>query len=72
MTISSQAVLQVGAKLLSLNRDGLTVFKRLAGQYTTFATHVNAVRRLLALRDGVQNLGWNGYIKTAVMGLVWL
>lgn len=44
--MSSQAVLQLCAKLVSLNWDDLTFSERLAGQCTTFATHFNAVRRL--------------------------
>lgn len=57
------------ASLVSLHHWRLlTNSQRLAGDYATFDAHVDGVRRIVAARGGLDNLGWHGFIKTAIGG----
>jgi hypothetical protein len=38
--------------------------------YTGFNAHVEGVQRIVALRGGVDNLGWDGFLKISVLGYV--
>lgn len=36
-------------------------------QYAVFNAHVELVRHIVAMRGGLDNLGWNGFVKASVI-----
>lgn len=69
MTIAAQAIIQVSSKPLHIYSPPqfLIIVQRLARQYDVFDAHIEALRRLVAMRGGLENLGklisypMNGY-----------
>ncbi|KAK4936120.1 hypothetical protein LTR10_022964 [Elasticomyces elasticus] len=46
----------------------LAVVHSMLNDYTGFTAHVEGVRRIVALRGGVDNLGMDGFLKVSVLG----
>lgn len=40
--------------------------------FGSFETHLTGLRHLVEIRGGVDSLGWNGFIKNAITGYVYL
>ena len=36
--------------------------------WTAFSAHVDGVRRIVALRGGLDSLGWDGFLKLSAVG----
>ncbi|KAI1620730.1 hypothetical protein EDD37DRAFT_168030 [Exophiala viscosa] len=46
----------------------LSVVHSMTNDYAGFATHVEGVQRIVALRGGIDNLGMDGFLKISVLG----
>lgn len=48
---------------------GLALIHRLQYEYAIYDAHVDGVRSIVAARGGLDNLGWHGMVKLAVIGM---
>ncbi|EXJ56027.1 hypothetical protein A1O7_08958 [Cladophialophora yegresii CBS 114405] len=46
----------------------MAVVYRMLNDYDAFNAHVEGVRRIVALRGGLDNLGWEGFLKISAVG----
>ncbi|KIW64569.1 hypothetical protein PV04_09494 [Phialophora macrospora] len=47
----------------------VAVVYRMLNDYTAYNAHVEGVRRIVALRGGLDNLGWEGFLKISAVGM---
>lgn len=70
--LSVMALLGIAVSFVeSLELEVLILVQLMYSDFSSFEIHLTGLRHLVELRGGVDNLGWNGFIKNSITGYVY-